>query len=92
MRHRLRGLSERDWRTLDRVLVAGLVVIETIDLATTSELEGPLGLNIAVMTGIALSFLWRRTRPMVTVAVHARRYGGHGGLADAAAEHVSRRC
>ena len=42
LRDRLRGLSERDWRTLDRVFVAGLVVIETIDLATTSELEGPL--------------------------------------------------
>ena len=66
MRERLRGLSERDWRTLDRVFVAGLVVIETIDLATTSELEGPLVLNLAVMTGIALSFLWRRSRPMVT--------------------------
>ena len=66
MRDRLRGLSERDWRTLDRVFVAGLVVIETIDLATTSELEGPLVLNLVVMTGIALSFLWRRSRPMVT--------------------------
>ena len=66
MRKRLRGLSERDWRTLDRVFVAGLVVVETIDLATTSELEGPLVLNLVVMTGIALSFLWRRSQPIVT--------------------------
>jgi signal transduction histidine kinase len=66
VRKRLRGLSERDWRTLDRVFVAGLVVIETIDLATTSELEGPLVLNLVVMTGIALSFLWRRSQPIVT--------------------------
>ncbi|MET0616053.1 MAG: histidine kinase [Thermoleophilaceae bacterium] len=69
MRKRLRGLSERDWRTLDRVFVAGLVVIETIDLATTSELEGPLVLNLVVMTGIALSFLWRRSQPIVTALV-----------------------
>src|SRR5215212_9109859 len=67
MRGRLQRLSERDWRTLDRVIVALLIVAASVDLATNSELEGPLGLNIAVMTGIALSFWWRRSRPLLTV-------------------------
>ena len=63
----------------------------SIDLATNSELEGPLWLNIAVMTG---------DRAVVPVAPHAPIGHGrsctlvgsrrHGGLADAAAEHVRR--
>ena len=65
---RLRSLSERDWRTLDRALVAALIVITIIDLSTNSKLEGPLWLNLAVVIGIAVSFLWRRTRTVVTVA------------------------
>jgi len=68
MRRRLRGLSERDWRTLDQVLVAGLVVIATIDLSTNSNIEGPLWLNYLVITLIALSFLWRRTQPLIPLA------------------------
>ena len=67
MRRRLRGLSERDWRTFDRLLVAGLVALSAADLAANSDLEGPLWLNIALMTAISLSFWWRRSRPMVTV-------------------------
>ena len=65
MRQRLRSLSERDWRTLDRVLVAGLIVIATIDLATNTNVEGPLWLNLLLITVIALSFLWRRTQPLI---------------------------
>jgi signal transduction histidine kinase len=68
MRRRLRGLSERDWRTLDRVLVAGLVVIATVDLSTNSNIRGPLWLNLVVIILIALSFLWRRTQPLIPVA------------------------
>ena len=64
---RLRGLSERDWRTLDRVLVAGLIVIATVDLATNTNIEGPLWLNFLLITVIALSFLWRRTQPLIPV-------------------------
>jgi uncharacterized membrane protein len=67
MRHRLRGLSERSWRTLDRLLVACVIVIATVHLATNSKAEGPLGISIAVMVGVALSFWWRRTRPFITV-------------------------
>ncbi|HET8820327.1 MAG TPA: sensor histidine kinase [Thermoleophilaceae bacterium] len=63
---RLRGLSERDWRVLDRVFVAFLIVVAVIDLLANSNREGPLALNIAVMTGIALAFLVRRSHPLVT--------------------------
>jgi signal transduction histidine kinase len=67
MRSRLAGLSERNWRVLDRLLVVALIAVAWLDLATNADLEGPLWLNLAVMTAIALSFLWRRSRPMVTV-------------------------
>jgi signal transduction histidine kinase len=49
------------------VIVALLIVVATVDVATNAELEGPLALNIAVMDGIALSFWWRRSRPLLTV-------------------------
>jgi signal transduction histidine kinase len=68
MLSRIRGLSESSMRALDRAIVALLIVVAVIDLATNSKLEGPLWLNMAVMTAIALSFLWRRSRPLVTVA------------------------
>jgi signal transduction histidine kinase len=68
MRQRLRGLSERDWRTLDRVLVAGVIAIATVDLSTNSKVEGPLWLNLLLIYAIALSFLWRRTQPLIPLA------------------------
>jgi signal transduction histidine kinase len=68
MWQRVRGLTERDWRTLDRVLVAGLIVIATVDLSTNSDVDGPLWLNLLLITLIALSFLWRRTQPLIPVA------------------------
>ncbi len=67
MRKRLRGISERNWRVIDRVFVAFLILVATVDLVTTSLREGPLALNLAVMTGIALSFAWRRSNPLVTL-------------------------
>ena len=67
MLRRLAGLSERNWRVLDRLLVVALIAFAWVDLATNADLEGPLWLNIAVMTAIALSFLWRRSQPLVTV-------------------------
>jgi signal transduction histidine kinase len=69
MRRRLRRLSERDWRTIDALLVAVLLVAGIVDVSTTSSREGPLAANIAVLALIALSFVWRRTRPLVTVVV-----------------------
>jgi signal transduction histidine kinase len=67
MRHWLRGLTESDWRTIDWLLTAVLVVGSIVDVSTSSSREGPLAANIAVVTVIALSFAWRRTRPLVTV-------------------------
>jgi signal transduction histidine kinase len=67
MLRRIRSLSESSSRALDRAVVALLVTVEVIDLATNSKLRGPLWLNIAVMTAIAVSFLWRRTRTLVNV-------------------------
>ena len=68
MRRRLKSLSERDWRTLDRVLVAGLIVVATIDLGTNNNIEGPLWLNLVIIWTIALSFVWRRTQPLIPLA------------------------
>ena len=67
MRRRLQRLSERDWRAIDRLFVVFLVAVAAVDLATNSNREGPLALNLAVMTAIAISFAWRRSRPFVTV-------------------------
>jgi signal transduction histidine kinase len=67
MRRRLRALSERNARALDRALVVFLAGVVIIDLSTNSKVEGPLWLNFVVMLGIALSFLWRRSQPLVTV-------------------------
>jgi signal transduction histidine kinase len=68
MRRRLRLLTERDWRVIDRLFVAFLAAVAVVDLSVISNREGPLWLNIAVMVGIAVSFLWRRTNTLVTVA------------------------
>jgi signal transduction histidine kinase len=67
MLRRLRGISERNWRVIDRLFVVFLIAVAVIDLAANSNREGPLALNIAVMTAIALSFIWRRSQPLVTV-------------------------
>jgi signal transduction histidine kinase len=67
MRRRLRALSERNRRTIDRLFVAFLVAVAVIDMSTNSKLDGPLWLNLAVLFAIALTFLWRRSRPLLTV-------------------------
>ena len=69
MLRRVRGVNEASWRVLDRVFVAFLIAVSIADLAANSFREGPLVLNVAIMTGIALSFLWRRTHAHVTAAV-----------------------
>ena len=68
MRRRLRGLSERDWRAIDRLFVVFLAAITVMDLSTNADVEGPLALNVALMLAICLSFAVRRSRPLVTVA------------------------
>jgi signal transduction histidine kinase len=68
MQRRLRALTERNWRAIDRGFVAVLAGVVIVDLSTNSKLEGPLWLNLAILLAVALSFLWRRTRPLETVA------------------------
>jgi signal transduction histidine kinase len=68
MTRRLRALSERNWRAIDRAFVALLVGIVILDLSTNSQIEGPLWLNFVVLLAIASTFLWRRTRPLVTAS------------------------
>ena len=68
MRRRLRGVSEANWRVIDRLFVVFLIAVAVIDLAANSFREGPLALNIALMTAIGLSFVWRRSKPQLTVA------------------------
>ena len=68
MRARLRGLSERDRRAIDRFFAAFLAAVAILDLALNSQVEGPLWLNAAVLCGIAVTFLWRRSRPTLVMA------------------------
>jgi signal transduction histidine kinase len=68
MRSHLRGASQANWPVLDRLFVLFLIALAILDLAANSLREGPLLLNVAVMTAIALSFVWRRSNPLVTVA------------------------
>ena len=68
MSRRLRALSERNWRAIDRGFVALLVGTVILDLSTNSQIEGPLWLNFVVMLAITSTFLWRRTRPLVTAS------------------------
>jgi signal transduction histidine kinase len=68
MKRRLRRLSDRDWRAIDRAFVALAVVISVIDLGTSSAVEGPRGLNVALYVALSLTLLWRRSRPFLTLA------------------------
>jgi signal transduction histidine kinase len=68
MRRRLRALSERNARAIDRLLVVFFVAVATVDLTSNSMVEGPLWLNIALMDAIALTFIWRRSQPLVPAA------------------------
>jgi signal transduction histidine kinase len=65
MRRRLGALSERNWRAIDRVFVVFLAAVAIVDLSANSKVEGPLWLNMALLVGMALTFNWRRTRPLV---------------------------
>ena len=69
MLRRLRGVSEANWRVLDRLFVALLIAASAADLIWNDLLEGPLAANLAVMTAISVSFLWRRSLPHVVAAI-----------------------
>ena len=57
----------RDWRLLDRLLVAVLVVAAWVNVLTASDRQGSVALNLLVITVMGLSLLWRRDRPFVPV-------------------------
>ena len=67
MRRRLRRLSERDWRVIDRAFVALMVAIAVFELSTNPAVEGPRALNILLYVALSLTLLWRRSRPLVTL-------------------------
>jgi signal transduction histidine kinase len=68
MRRRLRAIGERNWRAIDRAFALFLAAVAAVDLSANSKVEGPLWLNFGIMIGIALTFVWRRSRPIVPLA------------------------
>ena len=68
MRRRISSLTERDWRAIDRVYVAGIVVLGLIELLTLDEPAGVKLGSVAVVSTMAISLLWRRTRPVEVLA------------------------
>ncbi len=68
MRRRISSLTERDWRAIDRVYVAGIVVLGLIELLTLDEPAGVKLGSVAVVSAMAISLLWRRTRPVEVLA------------------------
>jgi signal transduction histidine kinase len=57
----------RDWRLLDRLLVAALLVAGVVNVIASAERQGSVVLNILVITAMAVSLLWRRERPLLPV-------------------------
>jgi signal transduction histidine kinase len=69
MRRRLARLSERDWRVIDRVFVGFVLLLSVLNVVLQSDLTGPVGGNLALVAVMSLSFLWRRSQPLATMAV-----------------------
>jgi signal transduction histidine kinase len=57
----------RDWRLLDRLLVAVLITAGWVNVLTASDRHGSVALNLLVISVMGLSLLWRRDRPLVPV-------------------------
>ena len=68
MRGRLEGLTEGDWRVIDRLFAATLLVLGVIEAGTSGEPAG-IAAGAAVVTALmALLLLWRRTHPLAVLA------------------------
>ena len=78
MRRRLKALSERNQRAIDRGFVVFLAAVSVLDLSLNSNVEGPLWLNLAVLIGIAVSFEWRRRQPLLTAGASVAGLGAMG--------------
>jgi signal transduction histidine kinase len=63
-----RRLSERNWRVLDRVWAAALFVAFELEVLLSDNIQGRGPLMVVGLV-IAVSFLWRRDRPLVTLVV-----------------------
>ena len=61
------ALTERDWRTLDRLLVFGLIALAQVELATLDDIDGPRWLNVLIVFAMGLPLLMRRTRPFTAL-------------------------
>jgi signal transduction histidine kinase len=57
----------RDWRLLDRVLVAVLIGAGWVNVLTAADRQGSVVLNLLLVSLMGLSLLWRRDRPFVPV-------------------------
>jgi signal transduction histidine kinase len=57
----------RDAQAMDRVLVAVLIVAGWLNVIGSSERQGSVVANLALVSVMALSLLWRRDRPFVPV-------------------------
>jgi signal transduction histidine kinase len=64
------SLRERNWRVLDRLFALGLFVSFSLEIILAERTTGPLGANLLLGAVLALSFLWRRDRPLVTLVVN----------------------
>jgi signal transduction histidine kinase len=68
VKRRINSLTDRDWRVIDRVFVAAIVVLGLIELLTLDEPAGVKLGSVAVVSAMALSLLWRRSRPVEMLA------------------------
>jgi signal transduction histidine kinase len=67
MRGRVRQLDARDWRVIDRVFVAVVLVIAELSAFLGENVQGPRALNGLLLGVVSLTFLWRRSYPLLAV-------------------------
>ena len=53
------------WQWLDPLLAAVLLVAFEIEVLTSSDRQGPLVLNMAIVAAMALAAIWRRRSPLL---------------------------
>jgi signal transduction histidine kinase len=58
---------QRDWRLLDRLLVAVLIIAGWVNVLTAADRQGSVVLNLLIISVMGLSLLWRRDKPLVPV-------------------------
>ncbi len=68
MRGRLESLTEGDWRVIDRLFAATLLVLGVIEAGTSGEPAGTAAGAAVVTALMALLLLWRRTHPLAVLA------------------------